>query len=565
MHNIISPMIRWVVRHSLSLILIIVVLIAGNFLRKEYRDYNLSKDEGPVLESAKQEIDKYRLLSEQNASQRVAKFKAVPLNTLNSRIKVIDLDILKKQSEQQEIGDGLELLMKFPVGNGIVEHKKLELEIMILRQERDYLVQLSGLITESNELESLRKVHAVAYNKLRSNEKDQQSLKNAHPLAVMNPAYHEYWRLKRLKESHLVLLNINQNAYENYQKKLKILQEIKASTRPFKIARENIDKVLEPLINKINDYKKRILNNWFEKASNTISEVIWIAVSILLSIILIPIAIKFFFYYVLAPLASRRPAICILPKVLGSIDGLAESKDAGQSSAKISAVSLQLKINTDQELLILPEYLQSSSVGGEKDTKWLLSYKLPLSSLVSGMVALTRIRTKSNESVVISSTKDPLSEMGIISLPNGSAIVLQPRSLVGVIHCKELPIQITRHWRILSLHAWLTLQLRYLVFHGPAKLIVKGCRGIRLEKAGAGRLINQAATIGFSANLEYSTTRCETFVSYLMAKQELLNDSFVGESGFYIYEEMPNFGNSSGITGRGLEGLTDAVLKVFGI
>lgn len=113
--------------------------------------------------------------------------------------------------------------------------------------------------------------------------------------------------------------------------------------------------------------------------------------------------------------------------------------------------------------------------------------------------------------------------------------------------------------------AWLTLQLRYLVFHGPAQLLIKGCRGIRVERAGSGRRINQAATIGFSANVEYSTSRCETFASYLMGNQELLNDGFSGEVGFYVYEELPNYGRRSGIAGRGLEGLTDSVLKVFGV
>ncbi|MCK7502947.1 MAG: hypothetical protein MZV70_01815 [Desulfobacterales bacterium] len=33
----------------------------------------------------------------------------------------------------------------------------------------------------------------------------------------------------------------------------------------------------------------------------------------------------------------------------------------------------------------------------------------------------------------------------------------------------DRPMQITRHWRLGSLSAWLTLQLRYIVFHGPAK------------------------------------------------------------------------------------------------
>jgi hypothetical protein len=50
-----------------------------------------------------------------------------------------------------------------------------------------------------------------------------------------------------------------------------------------------------------------------------------------------------------------------------------------------------------------------------------------------------------------------------------------------------------------------------------------------------------------------------------MGKQELLNDNFSGTPGFYVYEEMPHAGKRTGITGRGLEGLTDSLLKVFGV
>jgi uncharacterized protein (AIM24 family) len=128
-------------------------------------------------------------------------------------------------------------------------------------------------------------------------------------------------------------------------------------------------------------------------------------------------------------------------------------------------------------------------------------------------------------------------------------------------------MEISRHWRLFSLHAWVTLQLRYLVFHGPGRLILKGCRGVRAESPDPGnpRIINQAATIGFSANLDYSNTRCETFVSYLRGKEDLFNDLFAGGPGRFVYEEMPSGTRNPGLTGRGLEGFVDATLKVFGV
>jgi hypothetical protein len=191
------------------------------------------------------------------------------------------------------------------------------------------------------------------------------------------------------------------------------------------------------------------------------------------------------------------------------------------------------------------------------------------------MVALTRIRCDVPESFVISATHNALAEIGVLSLPAGSAVVMQPHNLVGVVQQRDTPLRITAHWRLTSLHAWLTLQLRYLALHGPARLIVQGCRGVQVEPATGGRAINQAATIAFSANLRYSTRRCETFAAYLLGQQELLNDCFgrapgagvsePGDVGYFVYEQVPRADRKAGITGRGLEGLTDSVLKVLGI
>lgn len=284
-----------------------------------------------------------------------------------------------------------------------------------------------------------------------------------------------------------------------------------------------------------------------------------LALAVLAGILLMPLVIRAFFYFVLAPLASRLPPIRILPD-----DGAPAIAPASRSG-----VSVAFDIAPGQELLVQPGYLQSSSQPARKDTKWFLNPRLPFASIASGMFALTRVRPEgeSGTHVVVSSQDDPLGEVGVIELPDGAAMVIQPRSLAGIVKPEGEPVAITRRWRLGSLHAWLTLQLRYLVFHGPCRLILKGCRGVRAEepRPGQPRLINQAATLGFSANLDYKTVRCETFVPYLRGREELFNDLFSGGPGRYVYEEMPSRGGRRGTSGRGLEGFTDAILKAFGI
>ncbi|HSH88451.1 MAG TPA: hypothetical protein VK996_00615 [Ramlibacter sp.] len=280
------------------------------------------------------------------------------------------------------------------------------------------------------------------------------------------------------------------------------------------------------------------------------------ALAILAALIVLPVVTKLLLYFVIAPIASGRPPIRIM-------EGRA-SGDAAHQAGKISAVSWPVLLAPDEELLVQPGYLQSSPLEAQKQTRWLLDWSVPFSSLLSGMFMLTRVTTAGNEPVVISATGDSLSEVGILELADGEVFVCQPRSLVGVVQRRSQPMRITRHWRIGHLQSWLTLQLRFLAFHGPARLMLKGCRGIRVESAGKGRLINQAATLGFSANVAYASTRCETFVAYWTGKEDLFNDLFTGD-GIYVYEETTDPKRKGGITGRGLQGFTDALLKLVGV
>ena len=296
----------------------------------------------------------------------------------------------------------------------------------------------------------------------------------------------------------------------------------------------------------------QVRDNWWDRVSRPVRDVLPQALLILLGVILAPPTIKAFLYFVIAPAAGRRPPIRLLPGARGV-----------ERAGHVSAVTLALPLHSGHELLVRPDFLQSSPDSATKRTRWLFDWSMPLTSLAAGLVGLTAVRGRDGRTVAVSAKDDPLAEVGRIDLPEGGGFVLQPRALIGLVQRADQPMRLTRHWR-LGLTAWLTLQLRYLVIHGPGVAIVQGTRGVRLEEAGAGRVSDQAGTLGFDAALAYSVTRSETFGAYLMGKAGLFDDRFRGE-GRYLYEEMPRGRDGGTIWGRGLEGLSDAVLKVFGI
>lgn len=288
-------------------------------------------------------------------------------------------------------------------------------------------------------------------------------------------------------------------------------------------------------------------------AWRAVGEVMPAALLILASAIVAPTVIKAVLFFGVAPFAARRPPIRLLTTDAGQVDALARS-----------AVSHRVAIEPGEELMVRPEALQSTPHHAAKRTRWLLSSAMPLSSIASGMVALTHIRTDRPDSVLVSATGGPLAEIALIRLQRGSAMVLRPRALRGLLQSASEPVRITRRWR-LGLSAWLTLQFRYLIFHGPCTLIVEGTRGVRLEHAGPGRALNQSATIGFSAGLAYGVRRSETFGAYLLGRQALFNDSFQSDAGYHLHEEAPMRTRGGGIWSAGFRGLGDAAFKIVGL
>lgn len=371
----------------------------------------------------------------------------------------------------------------------------------------------------------------------------------------------------RLRRDRDRLLAEYQEAYATYQARTRLADDARSVrtliAQPLETVREETLAGLEEVIGNRARAAEAATALW-EKCRR----VLWTALLIVVGITLLPAFIRAFWYWVVAPWISRRAPIRLAapPGPGVSRTGAAAVQAdvaAAQARRRISAVSQEVVLAPGESLLIHPEFLQSSAAVGRKDTQWLLSWRFPLSSVASRMVALTRIREAPGHTFVISSKSDPLAEVGMIPVQQGASLVLQPRYLIGMIHRTGQPMHVRRRWRF-GTSAWITFQFRYLLFDGPGTLIVQGCRGIRLEPADGRRSIDQQATIGFDAHLAYSPRRSETFSAYLFGIRGLFNDSFAGD-GVFAYEEMPYAGRKAGITGRGLEGITDGLMKVMGI
>lgn len=564
MRQLLTAILRFLLRHALQFTLFIVILLAGRLLLAEWRAYSAGSDAVAALRLAADGADQHGAGLAAAATARVNALQKTSQTAIAARLAQVQAQLTALRARQQPSLFTLPL----PDTNTLALHAQQEaarrVEIEVLAQEARYLSALQAAVEGEDARHTLARLHAEhvnAYAALQHNLAQRRQLEAQHPVAAHLPGSDAYAQLSQLEAEGQRWREINLQAYRAWAAQRARTNNADRPA-PFAIDGAALAGVLAPVQTAIATSEAQLARNWIARWRAPVLDVVPTAALLVLSAILLPVAIKAFFYFVLAPLAARLPPLSIARELQ---TGAASLPLPPQGASRISAVSQALLLQPGQQMLIHPAYLQSSPVSSTKRTQWLLDWRFPFTSLAAGMVALTRLHSDVPASVTISASDDPLLEIAVVHLPAGSALVFQPRGLVGLICDANQPLAISSHWRLGSLHAWLTLQLRFIVFRGPVTLIVRGCRGVRLERAGQGRAISQSATLGFTTDVRYSTMRSETFLPYLRGQQALLNDRFDGDHGVYLYEETPRHGKQPGKAGSWFEGFTDAILKVFGI
>lgn len=562
MSHILVGVLRWLLRNVFSLILILAILLLGKWLHTQWDVAEANQQMSEQYQSERSNIGIELLKASQELEKQLRQFASTDSGARKLQ-DTINAAITPKTAERDKLKRDHPVAVNLPTTPEFKRVVVLEMELSMLEQANTQTKMLTSLVEDvaagNAQIQKLKREKLNAETRVYENKYEKWQILNDGSVTVRAaariPGTYYYNRIRALDDALPALQDEVKAKQTLIEVQTFVAQraegKLDEARRTYLTGHASADKALSAL-----DAKFAKFEQLGTDIRNDFKEHLWLAGGILLAIILAPIGIKLFLYYVVAPLASRLEPIQLLP----------DSANQAQSvTIQFSGVSLPVILRDGEELVMHADYLQSSGTVSQKITQWVLDWRYPFTSLTAGMYALTRIRTEKSEPIVVSSSKDATMELALIEVQDGSAIVFHPHFLIGVMQKRDMPMRIESKWRLWHLHSWLTLQLRYLVFHGPTKLIVRGCRGVRLEPSGGGRLINQSATLGFTANTLYSVTRCETFVAYLRGEQGLFNDKFSGDKGAYIYEEVPSRVGSAGVSGRGLEGVFDAVLKVFGI
>lgn len=235
---------------------------------------------------------------------------------------------------------------------------------------------------------------------------------------------------------------------------------------------------------------------------------------------------KLVLFYYFAPRIERRRAVQLARDV-------EFSPTLGQSRTIV-----ETSLWPGETARIRKRYLLAVDEAVVCKSQWLLSWRFPMMSMLSGFVHdvnLHHARAGREYRLAFAHHKNPENEMAVVHVPENGSLVVRPSFLAGVILPPGKKLEVRLRWQFFRWQSWLSGQLRFLEFKGPCRLVVVGRPGLRAE-----RLVvkedgvvpacrtNQDWTIGFTPNLEYRLIRTTRFWNYFRWDHRLFDAYFVG-------------------------------------
>lgn len=576
MGQLLSTFFSFIRRNILLFIGIVLMLVCGGWVHDEWRRARGFIDELPLLERAEKNVELYKATLSSKIVLEAQRLAAMPLGRMDAEIRSLDSVIRRLEQTQDDLSVVSILRSDVDALPARLERAALHgIELDLRRQQRAYLAASRARLdvvlhreNAKNKLENLRLAYLRAFteqeeakSELRRALANRRWIDRIYPGSAVNT-------LVREREAEVSTRKTQADAaLAHFRRQKQLVDQLPQApaVAQLLIDEQRLIAAAAPLHQQAASARTLAAQSKTWQAYQAVKPVLGTAACLLVAWLAVPFVIRAVFYFLLAPLAARARPIVIAGMQESEAFSFGSPDSIDEGGPLISAVSKRVVLEPGSEMMIRPAYCQSQPEHVDVRTKLLFDWSYWLPSIAAHLWMLNRLSTHRPADIVISSTVNALEEVALLEIPAGASFVLQVRSLIGVVYQRGRRPTIRSHWKLTTLHAWLTIQLRYLSFEGPCTLIVKGCRGVRLENVAAGRTISQDATLGFSANTVYSTVRAKPFIPYILGKHALLNDKFAGENAYCLYEEIPSSGGPTHKNRHPLEALFDASLKAFGI
>jgi|GEM_PF-3902223 len=269
---------------------------------------------------------------------------------------------------------------------------------------------------------------------------------------------------------------------------------------------------------------------------------------VVLVVLLAPYVQRTVWYWLVLPLADSRPPL-VLSEALG---GSASVLDVGPT--------LHIDVSKTGPLQVRPDFVTSHE--GSERFVWLYDWRFPAVSYAAGLALLNQYSSTGEEPAIIT-VSDPVDrypELLSVGLEQHPGLVLRPRHLVGI----GGDVALRSEWRLLSWHAWATLQFRFILLSGTGLVLLSGGGSVDGRQLDDGDVrTRQSRVVGFDSRLRYATRRTASFVQYLLGRSELIEDRHLGSGLLLTQSAVPEAPARSPVE-RSLDAIFGALGKVLG-
>lgn len=193
-----------------------------------------------------------------------------------------------------------------------------------------------------------------------------------------------YRQLQALDQEMADRIAANEAAHMNFVTQRALLDRLPSLTAPpvFKIDERSLAAAAAPLRDRLRQARELAAENHLWRAYQAMRPAVPAAGWVFAGWLAVPAAIRALFYFILAPLAARRPPVVIgTASRHGPVTPLGEPRAGGD--ANISAVSQQVMLVPSHELVVRQEYCQSQTAGVRADTRLLFDGRRWLTAIAA--------------------------------------------------------------------------------------------------------------------------------------------------------------------------------------
>lgn len=267
---LLATVLRWLLRHLLSLVLIVAVLLLGRAAWVEWQAWQSTRAELALLGRAEREIrDSLQALAGQ-IQARSAGLQSATLAALESRVAAVDSDIARKQLERQAFSGLAPIMAGHSIAQAQVQALRIDAAIALLQQERDWLqdAKLHLLASQSaqvqrTELERLRQRHVELYRQWGSAVQEHEAFARQHPIRSRLPGTIEFRWSQALDERRAQRLAEVRRADADYRRQQALMDRapVLPPRAPSALPPGAVDQALQPLRQRLAQLTSRAEEN----------------------------------------------------------------------------------------------------------------------------------------------------------------------------------------------------------------------------------------------------------------------------------------------------------------